>query len=76
MTAELNFVRQQGLRDATPQSCVYQYPALMWQPRAIGVGRRSSGTDLRPLCPGSYMFLFVTGQAGFAKRTLPWARDG
>ena len=37
MTAELNFVRQQGLRDASPQSCVYQYPALMWQPRAIGI---------------------------------------
>jgi hypothetical protein len=37
MTAELNFVRQQGLRDASPQACVYQYPALMWQPRAIGL---------------------------------------
>jgi len=36
MTAELNFVRQQGFRDAAPQSCGYQYPALMWQPRAIG----------------------------------------
>lgn len=37
MAAGLNFVRQQGLREATPESCVYQYPALMWQPRAIGV---------------------------------------
>jgi len=37
MTAELNFVRQQGLKDASPETCVYQYPALMWQPRAIGI---------------------------------------
>lgn len=37
MNAELNFVRQQGLRDASPQTCGYQYPALMWQPRVIGV---------------------------------------
>ena len=36
MTAELNFVRQQGFRDASPAACAYQYPALMWQPRAIG----------------------------------------
>jgi hypothetical protein len=36
MTAKLNFVRQQGLRDATSETCVYRYPALMWQPRAIG----------------------------------------
>ncbi len=36
MTAELNFVRQQGVRDASPEACAYQYPALMWQPRAIG----------------------------------------
>jgi len=37
MTSEVNFVRQQGFRDASPQTCSYQYPALMWQPRAIGV---------------------------------------
>ena len=37
MTAQLNFVRQQGFRDASPQACDYQYPALMWQPRAIGL---------------------------------------
>jgi uncharacterized protein DUF4395 len=37
MTPELNFVRQQGLRDATSQTCGYQYRALMWQPRLIGV---------------------------------------
>ncbi|MBX3589313.1 MAG: DUF4395 family protein [Burkholderiaceae bacterium] len=37
MASDLNFVRQQGLREATPESCAYQYPALMWQPRTIGV---------------------------------------
>lgn len=37
MTAKVNFVRQQGFRDASPQACDYQYPALMWQPRAIGI---------------------------------------
>ncbi len=37
MTAKLNFVRQQGFRDTSPQACDYQYPALMWQPRAIGI---------------------------------------
>ncbi len=36
MTAELNFIRQQGFRDASAGSCSYQYPALMWQPRIIG----------------------------------------
>lgn len=37
MTAKLNFVRQQGFEEASPQACGYQYPALMWQPRAMGV---------------------------------------
>lgn len=37
MSAELNFVRQQGLQDASRESCAYQYPALMWQPRVLGV---------------------------------------
>jgi len=37
MTAELNFVRQQGLRDASPEACALQFPALMWQPRVIGI---------------------------------------
>jgi len=37
MTAELNFVRQQGLSDASSGTCGYQYPALMWQPRIIGI---------------------------------------
>ena len=35
--AELNFVRQQGLRDASLGACEVQYPALMWQPRVIGL---------------------------------------
>ncbi|MGE5444400.1 MAG: DUF4395 family protein [Ignavibacteriales bacterium] len=37
MKAKLNFVRQQGFREASPETCSYQYPALMWQPRAIGI---------------------------------------
>ena len=37
MTTKLNFVRQQGFRDASPKACDYQYPALMWQPRVIGI---------------------------------------
>src|SRR5262249_19425025 len=36
MTAEENFVRQQGFRDVTSTACVHQYPALMWQPRVLG----------------------------------------
>ncbi len=35
MSSRLNFVRQQGYKDATPQTCVYLYPSLMWQPRTI-----------------------------------------
>ena len=37
MTPETNFVRQQGFASATPEGCSQQYPALMWQPRVIGV---------------------------------------
>jgi hypothetical protein len=37
MTAKLNFVRQQGFTDASPEACRYLYPALMWQPRVIGI---------------------------------------
>ena len=37
MSGEVNFVRQQGLREASQESCVYQFPALMLQPRIIGV---------------------------------------
>ena len=36
-TSELNFVRQQGWKETSPEACSYQFPALMWQPRAIGV---------------------------------------
>jgi Domain of unknown function (DUF4395) len=36
MTAQINFVRQQGFRDAGSEACAYKYPALMWQPRVIG----------------------------------------
>lgn len=31
--ARLNFVHQQGFRDASPAECDVLYPALMWQPR-------------------------------------------
>jgi hypothetical protein len=34
-TAELNFIKQQGFRDATPSSCELQYSALMFQPRVL-----------------------------------------
>lgn len=37
MSSELNFVRQQGFKDLAFGACAYQYPALMWQPRAIAV---------------------------------------
>lgn len=37
MTAKENFVRQQGFRDVTSEACDLQYPALMWQPRVLGV---------------------------------------
>jgi len=162
--ADVNFVRQQGFRDASPQACSFQYPALMWQPRAIGVltlvglalqagpyflvlsailwwnaavprlnpfdwlynhlvakprgrprltpapaprrfsqgmagtfmlaiglsllyGWRTLAWSFEALlvlalaalifgrfCMGSYIFLLLTGQPGFANKTLPWAR--
>lgn len=34
--AEVNFVLQQGFRDASSAECELRYPALMWQPRVIG----------------------------------------
>jgi hypothetical protein len=37
VTAKRNFVRQQGFKDASPDACVRRYPALMWQPRPIGI---------------------------------------
>jgi hypothetical protein len=36
MGANLNFVRAQGF-ETTIAACEYQYPALMWQPRMIGL---------------------------------------
>jgi hypothetical protein len=33
--AKRQFVRQQGFEEATAASCVYQYPALMFQPRLM-----------------------------------------
>jgi hypothetical protein len=33
--AKRQFVRQQGLGDASAASCAYQYPALMFQPRLL-----------------------------------------
>jgi len=35
--AQINFVRQQGFEDASSRACDFQYPALMFQPRVIGV---------------------------------------
>src|SRR5690349_9109083 len=37
MSAEVNFVRQQGFGTASPEGCALRYPALRWQPRVIGV---------------------------------------
>jgi hypothetical protein len=36
-TSKVNFVRQQGFKEASPEACVHMYPALMWQPRAVGL---------------------------------------
>jgi len=33
----LNFVKQQGFEDASARTCDVRYPALMFQPRVIGV---------------------------------------
>jgi Domain of unknown function (DUF4395) len=35
--AQVNFVKQQGFEGASARTCAYQYPALMFQPRVIGV---------------------------------------
>src|SRR5687767_7959813 len=37
MESRLNFVKQQGFKDASAGSCDLQYPALMFQPRVVGV---------------------------------------
>ena len=36
-SAKRNFVEQQGFRDAAADSCGYLFPALMFQPKVIGV---------------------------------------
>jgi len=36
-SSELNFVLQQGFPDATPSVCGTRFPALMFQPRLIGI---------------------------------------
>jgi hypothetical protein len=36
-TAKVNFVHQQGFRDAEVASCPSRFSALMWQPRVIGL---------------------------------------
>jgi hypothetical protein len=35
--AKINFIKQQGFADANARTCGFQYPALMFQPRVIGV---------------------------------------
>lgn len=35
--ARMNFVRQQGFEDASARACDFQYSALMFQPRLVGV---------------------------------------
>ena len=37
MATKQSFVRSQGFQDTTPQACTSRYPALMWQPRMIGI---------------------------------------
>ena len=36
-SARLNFVRQQGFRDADAPTCTRRYPGLMFQPRVVGL---------------------------------------
>lgn len=36
-SSELNFVRQQGFRNVGADSCEHRFPALMFQPRIVGV---------------------------------------
>ena len=40
--AHVNFIKQQGFNDASALTCDVQYPALMFQPRVIGVLVRSA----------------------------------
>jgi hypothetical protein len=36
-SAQRHFVQQQGFRDPGPSACELQYPALMFQPRVVGL---------------------------------------
>lgn len=36
-SAKLNFVRQQGFEEMTKTGCMARYPALMFQPRVVGI---------------------------------------
>jgi len=35
--AQINFIKQQGFEGASALTCDFQYPALMFQPRVVGV---------------------------------------
>jgi Domain of unknown function (DUF4395) len=35
--AQVNFIKQQGFEEASARTCDLQYPALMFQPRVVGV---------------------------------------
>jgi len=72
--AKRQFVRQQGFGNATPASCAYQYPALMFQPRLLGVL-----VLLAILFQSAALFLILAAilwwnVLDFANRTLPWSR--
>jgi hypothetical protein len=67
MASKVNFVRQQGLRECTAESCAYQYPALMWQPRVIGV------LVLAGLVLQSWVYFFALGALLWWNALLPRA---
>lgn len=35
--SELNFIRQQGFRDIGAEACEFKFPALMFQPKVVGI---------------------------------------
>lgn len=78
-----NFFRQQGFRDVSRHACEYCYPALMLQPRLVGIlfvaGLEAfllvaiAGLVFGRFCLGSLLFLHLRGEGAFARRTVPWA---
>lgn len=36
-SSEINFVRQQGFRHVSAEACGYRFPALMFQPKVVGI---------------------------------------